>query len=80
MDKRGNYDIVARYLVPGHGWQKSVRKLTNVTLQTAGREASADAHRLDKEYGDTHFWTVDLHNPDKPEYGSYYQLFHGRLS
>lgn len=42
-------------------------KLQNFTIR----------QHLDIAYGGSHFWTVDLVNPDTG--GSYFQLFHGRL-
>ena len=69
------YTLQSRYLVAGEGWKLEERTLTG-SYEAAGREASQEARRLDALYGDDHFWTVDL----KGRHGSYFQLFHGRLS
>ncbi len=71
-----NYTIVKRYMDDGV-WKNERRDLPDVPYEFAGREASRVAQELDTKYGDGHFWTVDLENP---EGSSYFQLFHGRLS
>ena len=73
------YTIVARYLEHGEPgtrrWRVEETEIY-VSYEEAGRQASQVAKSLDAEYGDDHFWTVDL----KGKNGSYFQLFHGRLS
>jgi hypothetical protein len=77
------YSIVSRYFVDGQGWTREHTEHIG-DLYGAGKVASKQAHTLDAKYGDAHFWTVDLfHLADNGELdglGSYYQLFHGRLS
>jgi hypothetical protein len=77
MERRDDYVIVRRFLVAGEGWRTEKVAACDVTLAWAWRRASEHAHALDREYGDEHFWTVDLTAPDG---GSFVQLFHGRLS
>lgn len=80
MTSNAAYTLVSRFLVPGEGWRTVETTLGSLTFEHAGREASKLARELDAKYGDSHFWTVDLYNDNAREYGSYYQLFHGRLS
>jgi len=80
MEHRKNYEIVSRFISPSEGWKKNIILVENVTYEQAGREASRVARELDKAFGNSHFWTVDLYNPTDRESGSYYQLFHGRLN
>jgi hypothetical protein len=70
-----DYVIQCRFLVSGEGWKVEEVPFSG-TYEAAGREASRYARALDGTYGNDHFWTVDLTGPN----GSYYQLFHGRLS
>lgn len=84
-DTTKSYTIVSRYLVPGVGWQTYERRLVGSSFQAAGRVASQLARELDAQYGGSHFWTVDLYGNapgpgERDGLGSYYQLFHGRLS
>lgn len=74
-----NYVLVSRFFVPGEGWREVETTLGSVSYEAAGREASRLARELDAKHGDSHFWTVDLYTEDRL-YGSYFQLFHGRLS
>ena len=74
------YRIVSRFLVPGEGWRTVETTVGSVTYEAAGREASRLARELDAEHGDSHFWTVDLYADPDNGLGSYFQLFHGRLS
>jgi hypothetical protein len=78
MKKLRNYKMISRYMPVGEGWKKTELNLVDYTYEEAGRIASNEAKRLDMAYGDSHFWTVDLVNPETN--GSYFQLFHGRLS
>lgn len=79
MSSIHDYDIIARYFdMAEGGWVERKTQLKNVSYESAGREMIKIAKTLDERYGDTATWRVDLYNPDKPEYGSYYQLFHGR--
>lgn len=73
-----DFIVVTRWCEPGEGWQKLEAAVT-CTYEEAGRHASEAAHAMDAEHGDQHTWTVDLRSVTHPEYGSYYQLFHGRL-
>lgn len=73
------YKLVSRFLVTGEGWRTVETSLGSLTYEAAGREASRLARELDALHGDSHSWTVDLYGEDDT-YGSYYQLFHGRLS
>lgn len=77
------YIITARYLDAGVGWRTNDTPILG-TFQDAGETASRIAKALDAEYGGSHFWTVDLfgigEDGNKDGLGSYYQLFHGRLS
>jgi len=75
MDRERTYTIVSRYFVKEKGWRTERVEFTG-TYEAAGREASRYARALDSTYGNDHFWTVDLDG----EHGSYFQLFHGRLS
>lgn len=77
-DAPSDFVIVSRYMEPGQGWQKDELNV-HATYEAAGAQASRVAHELDEKYGDEHFWTVDLYTPSR-EHGSYFQLFHGRLS
>ena len=70
------YQIHCRYMLDGR-WVHDVKDLESTTMEKAWRRASGLARGLDEEYGDSHFWTVDLKNLDGE---SYVQLFHGRLS
>lgn len=71
------YTIRERFLVRGEGWKLQNTELPEGTsYEQAGRIASQIARSLDELYGDDHFWTVDLTS----ELGSFFQLFHGRLS
>lgn len=72
-----DYIIQARYLIAGEGWKMDVTHIVDTTMELAWHRASAIARDLDSRFGDDHFWTVDLKNP---EGSSYVQLFHGRLS
>lgn len=77
------YKLVSRFIVPGEGWRTVETTTGALTYEAAGREASRLARELDAKYGDTQFWTVDLYaEVDGVEdgLGSYFQLFHGRLS
>lgn len=74
---RKNYVLHTHYLTTGKGWEHDEVEVNNATYEAAASLASRVAHDLDKEFGDSHFWTVDLKNP---EGNSYFQLFHGRLS
>jgi hypothetical protein len=74
-----SYRIRSRYLVSGEGW-KIEETVISATYEGAGYAASRVARSLDRVYGGSHFWTVDLYSVDAPEHGSFYQLFHGRLS
>jgi len=56
-------------------WNVEEIELTLEDYLLAGQVASGEAKALDKVYGDTAQWTVDLVNPKG---GSYYQFFHGR--
>jgi hypothetical protein len=71
-----NYTLVSRFLVAGEGWRKVETTLGSITLESAAREASKLARELDVQHGNSHFWTVDLTG----DFGSYLQLFHGRLA
>ena len=74
--------VVARFLVAGEGWVVTETPVAG-SYELAGVEASKIARTLDTEYGDSHFWTVDLYGCEdgaRDGLGSYYQLFHGRLS
>lgn len=75
--KEERFVLQLTYLVQGRGWQHERHEFVG-TYEQAGREASKQAHRLNALYGDSHFWTVDLKHPETN--GSYFQLFHGRLS
>lgn len=78
MSKRlRTYIIRSRFLVKDQGWKCEDVVLEDTTYEAAGREASRVARVLDGIYGDDHFWSVDCVNPKG---GSYFQLFHGRLS
>lgn len=70
-----DYQIVLHYYVAGEGWKTEYVPFTG-SYEGAGREASSHARKLDSKFGNDHFWTVDLTG----EHGSYFQLFHGRLS
>jgi hypothetical protein len=70
------YRIVSRYFEPEKGWITEEETL-DLNLGDAWRQASNKARMLDEAYSDSHFWTVDVKNP---EGNSYVQLFHGRLS
>jgi len=72
-----DHTIVDRYLIAGEGWRTKSTELRETTLDAAWHVASQHAHDLDTLHGDSHFWTVDL---DNPQGESYVQLFHGRLS
>lgn len=74
-----NFVVRSRWLDKDKGWQE-VDAPVEGDFQAAGAAASARARELDAIYGDSHFWTVDLHDLSHDEFGSYYQLFHGRLS
>ena len=80
-----SYEIRSRFFVKEQGWKVETIVVTG-TFQQAGREASRVATVLDGVYGDSHFWTVDLYGLSEGSQdlhdglGSYYQLFHGRLS
>jgi len=74
---RNDYTIQSRYLVKGEGWKLDEETFTGDYVH-AGERASEIARELDKQFGDDHFWTVDLKSSTYP-YGSYFQLFHGRL-
>jgi hypothetical protein len=76
METRQRYEIHCRYMMDG-AWVHDVKVLEDTTMTHAWGRASGFARGLDEEYGNSHFWTVDLTNP-KGE--SYVQLFHGRLS
>lgn len=80
MARTGDYEIVTRYLATGEGWKTGGETLIGFTYEEAAREASKAAKYLDVAYGDSHFWTVDLYDHPRRETGSYFQLFHGRLS
>jgi len=69
------YIVRRRYMTNGN-WHEIETDAPD-DFQEAWAYASWIAERLDREYGDSHFWTVDLVNP-KGE--GYVQLFHGRLS
>lgn len=75
-----DYLIVSRYLVKDEGWKTDELRIGNASFAEAGRAASTEAKRLDSLYGDDHFWSVDLFDDPKGQYGSYCQLFHGRTS
>lgn len=76
-----SYVIVSRSFVSGEGWRTVETPVPEgLSYEAAGRRASIVARQLDAEHGGSHFWTVDLHSVSHPEHGSYYQLFHGRLS
>lgn len=75
-----SYTLTSRFMVAGEGWREVDTTLGVVSFEAAGREASRLARELDAEHGGSHFWTVDLYNDRAREHGSYYQLFHGRLS
>jgi hypothetical protein len=77
MENRRNYLIVSRYMREGIGWTEDTQPVNDSTMQAAWREASAIAKALDDEYGDSHFWNVQLESED---HGAIVQLFHGRLS
>lgn len=72
--------VRSRWFEKDKGWQEHDEPVEGNTFQAAGAAASARARELDAIYGDSHFWTVDVHNLNHDEFGSYYQLFHGRLS
>jgi hypothetical protein len=76
-----DYMIVARYLVKDEGWKEEIVKVPNASYEVAARRASNEAKLLDAAFGGTGFdWFVDLFDDPKGQYGSYFQLFHGRLS
>ena len=77
MSKLRHYVLKKRYLATGEGWKLAKEDLVDFTYEEAARQASDAARHLDAAYGDDHFWTVDLQNPQGE---SYFQLFHGRLS
>jgi hypothetical protein len=70
-----DYVIKCRFFVSEQGWKVERVPFTG-TLEAAGRETARYARALDSTYPDDVTWTVDLTGPN----GSYYQLFHGRLS
>jgi hypothetical protein len=70
-----DYVIKCRFFVSEQGWKVEEVPFSG-TFEAAGREASRYARALDSTYPDDVTWTVDLTGPS----GSYYQLFHGRLS
>ena len=72
-----DYTIVDRYLAADSGWRTESITLTDTTLDVAWSKASEHARMLDAQYGDDHFWTVDVLNPAGE---GYVQLFHGRLA
>lgn len=80
-DKDEKFIVRKRYFLEGKGWRKDDMEVKG-TYEEAGRAASAAAHDLDEQYGGEHFWTVDLINGLTAHcgQGSYFQLFHGRLS
>jgi hypothetical protein len=80
MNRIEDWKVVARFCVPGEGWKTNETKVDDATYAEAGQVASRIALSLDKEFGDTASWTVDLYSVEHPEHRSYYQLFHGRLS
>jgi len=73
-----DWTITRRFLVTSEGW-KTVDYTFHGTLTEAHYAASGHAKELDTAYGGSHFWTVDIYNPEHPEDGSAVQLFHGRL-
>lgn len=77
MGRLRHYVLHTRYLETGSGWKHTSEDLVDFTYEEAGKSASDAARHLDMAYGDSHFWTVDLKNPEGE---SYFQLFHGRLS
>ena len=72
-----DYVIEARFMQENAGWRCNVTRVVDATLEQAWEQASRIARSLDRDYSDSHFWTVDLKNAAG---GSYVQLFHGRLS
>ncbi len=80
MARTGDYEVVSRFLVKGVGWREEALTLLGHTYEEAGRAATEQAAILDARYGGDHFWTVDLYDHPHRATGSYYQLFHGRLS
>jgi len=75
-----DYMIQVRYLTSGEGWRLEEIKLPATSYEVAGREASKKAKWMDDSFGDSHFWTVELHDDPKAPTGAYFQLFHGRTS
>lgn len=78
MERVRDFQIVSRWCEDGNGWKSSSLPFTG-TYEDAARRASRAAVELDAAYGDSHFWTVDLYSGNENG-GSYFQLFHGRLS
>jgi hypothetical protein len=70
-----HFIIQLRYFVENEGWKYEEHHVDE-QFEAAGRMASRYAYELDAKFGDDG-WTVDLVSPNG---GSYFQLFHGRLS
>lgn len=70
------YKIVSRYMQDG-SWKCDETEVATNEIEVAWNIASQKATELDNRYSNSHFWTVELNNPQGE---SYVQLFHGRLS
>lgn len=83
MPESRTYQVRSRYFEEGTGWT-IINTNVQGQLYDAGRKASERAQVLDARFGGDHFWTVDIFHLDddgkEDGLGSYYQLFHGRLS
>lgn len=74
MERERTYVIVSRYFEGS--WQRDTEEIRG-TFQSAGKRASEIARDLDRKYGNSHFWNVNITNEES---SSYMELFHGRLS
>lgn len=73
------FTIVGRWFEPGEGYQRLEATITG-TMEDADRHAREMARSLDADFGSERNWSVNFYNDDRPEYGSYYEYFHGRVS
>lgn len=77
MPSEDTYTIRSRFLTE-NGWTvEDIAVTPGETLYYANQVATTRAAELDRDYGDSHFWTVDILGRNN---GSYYQYFHGRIS